>query len=329
MNLEKLGYLSVGSQMRRIYEKLQLEADSLYGAIDVEFKSSWFPIYYTLMKSNRALSVTELSESISYSRITVKNVIREMEKLKYLEIHPNPLDSRSKLIALTDKGQKTSEKLAKVWMVIQGELENLFGSENDSFLQQLSSINRQLTETSFKKVVLGKYYDYTIRKAKQDEYDVIGDLLVNVYSNLKGFPKVKDQPKYYELLQNVGELTKTTGVELLVAVGNDGSVGGSVVYFNDMKDYGSGGTAIEEKNACGFRLLAVSPKFRGLGLGKLLTCACIEKGKNNKKEVIVIHTTQSMKLAWKMYERLNFKRAQDLDFMQERLPVFGFRLNIK
>jgi hypothetical protein len=35
-----------------------------------------------------------------------------------------------------------------------------------------------------------------------------------------------------------------------------------------------------------------------------------------------------MKVAWKMYEKIGFRRAKDLDFIQEKLPVFGFRLSI-
>ncbi len=48
----------------------------------------------------------------------------------------------------------------------------------------------------------------------------------------------------------------------------------------------------------------------------------------NFKQVI-IHTTTAMQTAWKMYEQLDFKRSEDLDFKQEDLQVFGFRLNLK
>ena len=41
---------------------------------------------------------------------------------------------------------------------------------------------------------------------------------------------------------------------------------------------------------------------------------------------MIIHTTIAMQTAWKMYENMGFKRSDDLDFMQEALPVFGFRL---
>lgn len=179
-----------------------------------------------------------------------------------------------------------------------------------------------------KKPILKMDDNYIIRKAKASEFEKVGTLLIEVYSILDGFPKKEEQPQYYEMLKNVGQLTNTKGVELLIAVSKQGQIGGAVVFFNDMKDYGSGGTATQEKNASGFRLLGVDPKTRGLGIGKLLTEYCIEKGKQRGSETMVIHTTNAMKLAWGMYERLGFKRASDLDFMQGDLSVFGFRLKL-
>ena len=168
--------------------------------------------------------------------------------------------------------------------------------------------------------------DFIVRNAKPSEFQQIGKLMVQVYSQLEGFPTEKEQPDYYKMLNNIGELTNKPKTELLVAVAPDGNIAGGVVYFSDMKYYGSGGTATEEKNASGFRLLAVDNSIRGKGIGKLLTNECISKAKNEKKAKIVIHTTQAMPVAWKMYEKLGFKRCEDLDFMQGELPVFGFRL---
>jgi ribosomal protein S18 acetylase RimI-like enzyme len=95
-----------------------------------------------------------------------------------------------------------------------------------------------------------------------------------------------------------------------------------------MKQYGSGGTATLETQAAGFRLLAVNPEFRGQGIGKLLTYECIRKAKSQKRAQMIIHTTLAMQTAWKMYEKIGFKRSEDLDFMQSELSVFGFRLQL-
>lgn len=168
--------------------------------------------------------------------------------------------------------------------------------------------------------------EYTIRNAKPKEFEEIGKLMVQVYSQLDGFPKEPEQPNYYKMLSNIGELTKKPETELLAAVSSDNRIAGAVVYFSDMKYYGSGGTATKEENASGFRLLAVDTLVRGHGIGKLLTNECIRKAKDKKLSQVVIHTTKAMQTAWKMYESLGFKRSEDLDFMQEELPVFGFRL---
>ncbi len=328
MNLDKLEYLSIGSQMRRIYEKLQVMADKVYSDIDLNFKSSWFPIYYTLLKSSRALTITELTEGISYSRITVKNVARELGKAGLVRISANPTDNRSKLVQLTERGRLIESDLEAIWEVFQEKLESLFGNDGKEFLNRLSEINDKLNKQPLEKEILREHYNYTVRNAKPEEFKEIGELMVDVYAVLKGFPKPDEQPQYYGLLRKVGQLTKNKNIELLVAVSDQGNIGGAVVFFNDMKDYGSGGTATQEKNACGFRLLAVGPKSRGLGLGKLLTEYCLEKAKECGSKNMVIHTTNSMKIAWGMYERLGFKRAKDLDFMQDNLPVFGFRLKL-
>ena len=168
--------------------------------------------------------------------------------------------------------------------------------------------------------------EFIIRNATAEEFEEIGRLMVSVYSQLEGFPTQDEQPAYYTMLANIGELAKKPATDLLVAISPDGKIAGGVVYFSDMQYYGSGGTATNEKNAAGFRLLAVDPAARGKGIGKLLTNECIRKAKNKKLSQVIIHSTRAMQTAWKMYESMGFKRSEDLDFMQEELPVFGFRL---
>ena len=94
--------------------------------------------------------------------------------------------------------------------------------------------------------------EYIVRDAVPAEFPDIGKLMVDVYSQLKGFPTKEEQPDYYKMLANIGELTKNPKTKLLIAVSSKGRIDGGVVYFGDMKYYGSGGTATKEKNAAGF-----------------------------------------------------------------------------
>lgn len=170
--------------------------------------------------------------------------------------------------------------------------------------------------------------DFLIRDVQADECEALGKLLVDVYSKLPGFPVPAEQPDYYRMLTNIAVLADRPGVRILVAVTGDGRLGGGVVYFGDMADYGSGGTAPSVRNASGIRLLAVSPEHRGRGVGRALTQACIATARVAGRAEVILHTTEAMRVAWRLYATLGFVRSEDLDFLQQGMPVFGFRLRL-
>ena len=169
----------------------------------------------------------------------------------------------------------------------------------------------------------------TIRDAAPSEHAMLGTLMVRVYSALDGFPTPLEQPGYYEMLANIGRFTERPGVRVLVAVTGSEELAGGVVYFGDMAQYGSGGIATTIRNASGIRLLGVDPAFRNVGAGKALTAACIELAREQGHAEVILHTTAAMRVAWGMYERLGFVRAEELDFLQEGFPVYGFRLRLR
>jgi GNAT superfamily N-acetyltransferase len=168
----------------------------------------------------------------------------------------------------------------------------------------------------------------TIRDLRPEEFGALGQLMVEVYSQLEGFPTPEEQPRYYELLARIGSFADKKDARVLVALSAEGELVGGVVYFGDMAEYGSGGTATAEKQASGIRLLGIHPRFRGLGAGRALTEACIQLAREAGHAQVILHTTQAMQVAWRLYERLGFQRSVDLDFLQQELPVFGFRLSL-
>lgn len=168
-----------------------------------------------------------------------------------------------------------------------------------------------------------------IREIRREEYKLLGELLISVYSGLDGFPTQDEQPGYYKMLANIGDFNEQQDTKVLVAISTEGALLGGLVYFADMARYGSGGTATSEKNASGIRLLGVDPKARGAGVGKALTRFCIQLARGKGHSQIILHTTLAMQIAWALYLKLGFERSEDLDFTQEELPVFGFRLRLE
>jgi ribosomal protein S18 acetylase RimI-like enzyme len=168
----------------------------------------------------------------------------------------------------------------------------------------------------------------TVRDLARDEHAALGQLLIRAYAGLAGFPSPSEQPEYYRMLANIAQFADQPGSRVLVALTPRDELVGGVVYFSDMMAYGSGGTATTVKNASGIRLLGVDPRFRGIGAGRVLTNACIELARQKGHSEVVLHTTQAMQAAWGLYEKLGFQRSPDLDFLQQQLSVFGFRLKL-
>ena len=78
------------------------------------------------------------------------------------------------------------------------------------------------------------------------------------------------------------------------------------------------------------RLLAVPPAARGRGVGDALMSECIRRARRLGAAALTLHTTDIMQAAMRMYERMGFRRAPELDI--EPAPgvnVKGFRLGLE
>jgi GNAT superfamily N-acetyltransferase len=164
-----------------------------------------------------------------------------------------------------------------------------------------------------------------IKECHRDDYAKLGQLTVSVYSSLPDMPSASEMPEYYQLLADTAARANRPTTKIYSAYDKHKRLLGGVTFIGDMKYYGSGGSAPQIKNAAGFRLLAVSSEAQGLGVGKALSLFCIEQAKALNVEQLIIHSTHSMKVAWKMYQKLGFEAFPEIDFNQSGLAVFGFR----
>jgi len=77
------------------------------------------------------------------------------------------------------------------------------------------------------------------------------------------------------------------------------------------------------------RLLAVAPGARGLGIGGALIEECVRRARGAGAAALTLHTTDMMRVAMRLYERLGFVAAPELDFHPAPgLTVKGYRLRL-
>jgi GNAT superfamily N-acetyltransferase len=120
--------------------------------------------------------------------------------------------------------------------------------------------------------------------------------------------------------------------EVLVAE-HGGWVVGTVTYYPDAADEGFGWPA----GWAGLRALGVEPRARGLGIGRALLEACLERALAAGAPVICLHTAEFMTAAVAIYEAAGFRRdpADDFDAAGRLalegvrpVPILAYRLDL-
>lgn len=159
-----------------------------------------------------------------------------------------------------------------------------------------------------------------IRPVRPDEHEALGELIVDAYAALDP----QGLGGYADELRAVGD--RTRGAEVLVAVDDDGRVLGGVTY---VPGPGSPWAEFDEPDAAGIRMLAVVPDGRGRGVGEALSRACIDLARADGRGQVVLHSTDWMPAAQRLYLRLGFERDPSMDW--EYNPghwLRGFRLTL-
>ena len=146
--------------------------------------------------------------------------------------------------------------------------------------------------------------DLVVRRARPDEYEHVGALTIAAYQTLE---RDHLEDGYAGQILDVAGRAEST--EVLVAVDHDGTIVGACTFVSDPTSPWMEWTNADETE---LRLLAVDASARGRGVGQALVEACIARARALGRP-LMLHTTQFMPAASRLYERLGFARLPERD----------------
>jgi ribosomal protein S18 acetylase RimI-like enzyme len=150
---------------------------------------------------------------------------------------------------------------------------------------------------------------FRIRDAHDHERAAIRELTLAAYAE---YAAIMSPPAWAALQQVLhATLAMEEAVERIVAEQNGALVGSVLLYPPTAKAYGD---ALAGPGWPEIRLLAVSPAVRGRGVGAALIDECVQRAKRSGATALGLHTSESMRAAIRMYERMGFVRAPEYDF---------------
>lgn len=159
---------------------------------------------------------------------------------------------------------------------------------------------------------------FVVRLATPEDYDEVGEITLRGYVH-DGFLEATDD--YAESLRDASG--RAEGAELWVAVSREtGTLLGSVTFCPLGSSYRELSTDTEGE----FRMLAVDPSARGLGVGRALVQHCLDQSRDLGFTGLVLCSLPTMTAAHRLYASHGFDRAPALDWSPAQgIELWGFR----
>lgn len=150
------------------------------------------------------------------------------------------------------------------------------------------------------------------REATPDEYAEAGRVTAEAY---REFIRPGDQD-WERYLERIADVEARAGRTTIVVAVEDGRVLGSLTLELGARMLDGGG---EEQRPllpeeAHIRMLGVDPAARARGVARALMWEAETRARAAGKTLMTLNTTQRMKAAQAMYERLGYERAEDVVF---------------
>ncbi|MEV3936031.1 GNAT family N-acetyltransferase [Glycomyces sp. NPDC049804] len=163
---------------------------------------------------------------------------------------------------------------------------------------------------------------FRIRPVSPAEHDALGEVSIRSYLEGGLLLGGLDDP-YAPNLRDVA--LRAASATVLVAVdGDTGAILGGVT----LAFHGSAMAQLAGPGEAEIRMLAVDPGAQGRGVGSALAAACVERARaEDGTKRVVLCSQQAMTTAHRVYARLGFERAPELDWYPlPEVLLWGFQL---
>lgn len=144
----ELGYLPLGSRLKRVGERLQAETARFMQRNGIDLPQAVWPLLTTLDQDG-PLAVGDLAAALGVSQPGVTRSIRQLQAAGLVRVVPDSGDQRRKPVAITEKGAETLDTVRReYWPHVEAAVRELCVGIDGPILQQLDRIEDELDSLS-------------------------------------------------------------------------------------------------------------------------------------------------------------------------------------
>jgi DNA-binding MarR family transcriptional regulator/N-acetylglutamate synthase-like GNAT family acetyltransferase len=301
--LAEMGYLALGSRLKRLAERVQADATKAFSDRGIPVQATHFPLLAALTTYG-PLSVTEAVEAVGISQPAVTRIHNSLQKLGLTRTVPVKGDNRQKQIRLTPKGEALIEELKHdMWPHVRRAAQALCEGPDTDILSQITRLEEGLQARPIHVRIQDeiaaasglpalRLVEYDERLAP--EFDAITREWVQEMFSLEA--------NDIKIIENPKEMILDRGGEILfVEAGSLGIVGTCALMPVD-------GSSFE------LTKMGVRASARGLKAGEFLLARVLERARQLPIGELFLLTNRKCAAAIHLYEKAGF--VHDTDIME-------------
>ena len=301
--LAEMGYLALGSRLKRLAERVQADATKAFSDRGIPVQATHFPLLAALTTYG-PLSVTEAVEAVGISQPAVTRIHNSLQKLGLTRTVPVKGDNRQKQIRLTPKGEALIEELKHdMWPHVRRAAQALCEGPDTDILSQITRLEEGLQARPIHVRIQDeiaaasglpalRLVEYDERLAP--EFDAITREWVQEMFSLEA--------NDIKIIENPKEMILDRGGEILfVEAGSLGIVGTCALMPVD-------GSSFE------LTKMGVRASARGLKAGEFLLARVLERARQLPIGELFLLTNKKCAAAIHLYEKAGF--IHDADIME-------------
>ncbi|MGV6832511.1 MAG: bifunctional helix-turn-helix transcriptional regulator/GNAT family N-acetyltransferase [bacterium] len=307
--LRGLGYVSLGSRLKRLSDHLMRESQLVYDHYGIDFDPYLFPIVQ-LIKHHKSITNSEIKEALNYTQPAVTQAINKLLNKEYVTLITDASDKRKKIITLSEKGETITHKLKPLWAAFEKSIQEITATNSGSFINAINGIEDNIKMKSFSELIIENASE--TMKPKIEIIPFESTYKEHFYHLniewLKTFFYV--EPYDEEVLSKPEKYILDKGGFIFFAKLNDNVVGTVALMPTD------------EDRIYELTKMAVSPEHRGLKIGQQLMQHCIDFAKNHPLKGLILYSNTKLENAIYIYRKYGFvEMTLEADSPYERSDI--------
>ncbi len=304
---DRAGPMAIGTRLRLLSERLARDAAQVYRHYGLDFEPRWFPVLYALMETD-GQSVSELTQSTGQSQVSVSQIIKAMAAHSLVQLRPSAADGRKTVVRLTVSARARLPALRQQIGDVGTVMDAVMGATSHNLWLALDQFEAQLDQKGFFERVRDLEVAPETAAAPQPEpvapeAEAPGKVVVVPYRH-------DHKTVFRDINVEWIEANFTLEPEDLHQLGHPEHIlddGGAIlIALRDGEPVGTAALVRIEGGRFELAKMAVAPKARGLGIGKLLGEAAIAEARRRRARELYLESNRAVIAAIKLYFKLGF-----------------------